>query len=132
LRKKGKTKYGEAVLIGFAIGFFFMLITPRCQEPSYIDPQARAKIKREPELAFVIDSLRAEGFAVESHYPIYVRFVKTKVDGDPAVVAFSLARALAHHTGVPDIKAQLDLADGTYLADPKRGLIDPQEIVVPK
>ncbi len=132
MRKKGKTKYGEAVVVGIAIGLFFLLITPRCQEPSYVDPQARAKIRRDPGLAFVIDSLRAEGFAVESHYPIYVRFVKSKVDGDPAVVAFSLARALVHHTGVEDIKAQLDLADGTYLADPKRGLIDPEEIIVPR
>ncbi len=120
------------MLIGLALGFLFVLITPRCQEPSQVDTYTQTRIKRDPGLAFVIDSLRAEGFSVVSHYPIYVRFIKAKVDGDPVVVAFSIARALAHHTGIPDIKAQLDLADGSYIVDPQRGLIDPSEIIVPK
>lgn len=129
MRKKNPTKYGQAVLVGLLIGLFLILITPRCQEPSDVDAHARVKIDPDPGLRFVIDSMRAEGFAVESHYPVYVRFVKAEVEGDPVVVAFSIARALQRHTGIEDIKAQLDLAEGTYLVDPNRGLIDPEEIM---
>ncbi len=129
MRKKVRTKYGQAVLLGLGIGLLLVLITPRCQAPSKVDAQARVQIQRDPGLQFVIDSMRAEGFAVESHYPVYVRFVKANVDGDPAVVAFSIARALQNHTGIEDIKAQLDLTEGTYIADPNRGLIDPEEIL---
>ena len=129
MRKKNPTNYGQAVLVGFALGLLFVLITPRCQAPSSVDANARVNIDRDPGLAFVIDSLRAEGFAVVSHYPVYVRFVKNNTDDDPVQTAISIAKALQYHTGVDDIKAQLDLATGTYLADPNRGIIDPSEIL---
>ncbi len=129
MRKRRITNYPKAVMIGVALSVLFVLITPRCQSPSKVNPNKSYGVRRDPGVAFVIDSMRACGFAVESHYPVYVRFVKRQISGDPIIEVQNIARTLKNHTGI-SIKAQLDLSDGSYLADPDRGIIDPTEIIV--
>jgi hypothetical protein len=127
-RRKSATDYKKAVYIGLGIGILLILITPRCIDVPLKDGTDKANIGEDPQLTFVIDSMRAEGYAVSNHYPVYIRFVKTQLGKDMTRDATAIAKALKSHTGI-SIKVQLDAEGGSVIVDPDRGVIDPQEII---
>jgi len=129
VRKKQLTNYPQAVLIGVAIGILLVLITPRCEKATSGDVDRALKIEADPSLTFVIDSMRAEGYSVENHFPIYIRFIKHRVSGNAEQNAISIAKALREHTGI-DVNVQVDCNNVTYFAD-HNGIIDPQKAVRP-
>ncbi len=122
--KKDSNKYSNAILIGIGMGILLVFITPRCEKAGTMDLDENIGSLHISELSVVIDSLRAEGYAVENHYPAYIRFVKPNIHTDPAKDAVAIAKALQAHTGV-SVKVQLDIGEGSYYADPDEGIIDP-------
>lgn len=128
MRKKNETKYGNAVLIGLGVALLLILFTPRCQKVDSVQEADIGGNYNDPELNFVLDSLRRSGFSVVNHYPVYVRVVKRNVGGDTEGTAMAIAKSLKDHTG-KSVKVQLDAEGGTTLADPDKGFIDPSQLI---
>jgi len=129
LPKKQKTPYLKAVLLGIGIGFLLVLITPKCLDVETKSGSTVITTSSDPEFTFVIDSLKAAGFAVENHYPVYIRLIKRRVDGEIVSHAMSIAKSLKTHTG-NSVKVQIDANGGSVTVDPDRGIINPSEIIV--
>lgn len=120
--------YGKAVLVGVAIGLGLVLITPKCESVREKDLINMSSQLKTPGLDFVLDSLSAEGYASENHYPIFVRLVKHHLGKDPFDDAVAIAKSLKAHTGTP-VKVQLDFHGGKVFAHPDKGIIDPLDLI---
>lgn len=127
--KKEKIGFWKAVLLGFGIAIIFILITPRCLDVEEKSTSRKTHFSDNAEFRFVLDSLRSVGYAVENHYPIYIRVVKNRVPGDIVSHANAIAKSIKAHTGMP-IKVQVDANGGTVIVDPDRGIIDPTKAII--
>ena len=128
IKRQKDVSYLNAVWIGIGIAVALMFITPRCETVQYRELPVLYSRLDDPEIKAVVDSLRGEGYAVENHYPVYIRFVKDRIDGDPNKEAMRIARAVMENTG-ERVKIQLDFSTGKVYADPVEGLIDPMDFM---
>ncbi len=123
-KRKKRIPFVEAVVTGAILGLLFIFIAPRCEKPPErltIDYSTDARI---PELDRVLATFSQQGYAIESHYPIYVRLYKAHIPGDKKAEAVRIAKAIEAATGEA-VAVQLDFDGGRYFADPDKGVIVP-------
>ncbi len=121
-KKKKRIPFGETISIGVLLGVMLVFITPRCEEnPSNVLISYSTNVDL-PGLDHVIDSLSRHGYAIENHYPIYVRLYKPNIPGDEKIEAVRIAKAIKANTGTV-VQVQLDFSGGRCFANPDKGII---------
>ncbi len=123
-RRKRRIPFVEAAVTGAIVGLLFIFIAPRCEKPPeklVIDYSTNA---RTPELDQALQTLSQQGYAIENHYPIYIRLYKARIPGDERSEAMRIAKFIKAATGEA-VEVQLDFDGGRYFAHPDKGIIVP-------
>gem|GEM_PF-2127314 len=123
-RDKKRIPVAEAIGTGVLLGLLIIFFSPRCQPPPdkvVIDYSTNVEI---PELTEVINKLSQEGYAIENHFPVYIRVYKRSIEGDEKEDALRIAKMVKDYTGT-SVQIQLDYDGGRCFAHPDKGIIVP-------